>query len=509
MRIGRHWIKACVCFLLFAALDVRAGGLPLFGKIRLQKYHNCGVDRPKWGYKSKTIVLLGGEKMELVWVGLSATQGCWIGKYEVTQAQWYGVMGSSPSSLKAQNRAVEYVSWEDCQEFCRRAGNGLRLPTKAEWLRAQKEAERFADSQFYNGDRWYLICHMRDNLWEWCEDGACRKDSRSRCDNSKSFRGEGLGFRICCPPSPLDSYGWLVDLWPIISILALIFGWIFGRAVWLNVKSGIANRKAAAVYEAKHGNVHPCAFCGQADLPTHAIYHSVFRRTDIRLREYDIDRCGFAVHTCDRCLWRHRLRQLFGLTLINTGGGIWLGLAFLAFLFISIGCAKYGFRINSPLLVLMSIVGCAIVLWGGGLYVGKWCCPRLRRQILPWRKLVERHPVVAELLKSGYELDDGWPRHVREGLDTDSRQRTLEHSYFKSQIIKEHETYRWMGPLQTFALDGRTEPKAAESLRYLQEREKRRGTPCTAKDLSLQRATKGILTIILVVIIYVIARLLK
>lgn len=505
-------IRACVVFLLLATFDVRAGGLPLFGKIRLQRYHNFGVKGPArgYGYKEKTIVLPGGEKMELVWVGLSATQGCWIGKYEVTQAQWYGVMGSSPSSLKAPNRAVEYVSWTDCQEFCRRAGKDFRLPTKAEWLRAQREAERYAGSQSIASDSWYLICHMRDNFWEWCEDGACRKDSRSRCDNSKSFRGEGLGFRICCPPSPLDSYGWLVDHWPIISILALIFGWIFGRAAWLNVKSGIANRKAAAVYEAKHGNVHPCAFCGQTDLPTHAIYHSVFRRTDIRLREYDIDRCGFAVHTCDRCLWRHRLRQLFGLTLIRTGGGIWLGLAFLAFLFSSIGCIKYAFRIDSPLLVLMSMVGCGIVFWMGGLHVMlKWCYPRLRRQILPWRKLVERHPVVAEFLKSGYELDDGWPRHVREGLDTDSRQRTLENTYFKYQIITEHETYRWMGPLQTFALDGRVEPKAADALRFMQDREKRRGVPCTAKDLSLQRAFEGIVALLFIAVVCVIIKLLK
>ena len=102
-----------------------------------------------------------------------------------------------------------------------------------------------------------------------------------------------------------------------------------------------------------------------------------------------------------------------------------------------------------------------------------------------------------------------WPRLVREGLDTDSRQRTLERPYFKYQTQTEHETYRWMGPLQTFALDGRVEPKAADALWFMQDREKRRGVPCTAKDLSLQRATEGIVALVFIAVVYWIIKLLK
>ena len=42
-----------------------------------------------------------------------------IGKYEVTQEQWTAVMGNNPSRQGPQN-PVENVSWNGCQEFCRK-----------------------------------------------------------------------------------------------------------------------------------------------------------------------------------------------------------------------------------------------------------------------------------------------------------------------------------------------------------------------------------------------------
>ncbi|MCK4413819.1 MAG: SUMF1/EgtB/PvdO family nonheme iron enzyme [Candidatus Eisenbacteria sp.] len=67
------------------------------------------------------------------------TQGFWLGKYEVTQAQWRAVTGSNPSDFKGDTgRPVEGVSWNDCQEFIGKlneeAGREVfRLPTEAEW----------------------------------------------------------------------------------------------------------------------------------------------------------------------------------------------------------------------------------------------------------------------------------------------------------------------------------------------------------------------------------------
>jgi formylglycine-generating enzyme required for sulfatase activity len=65
----------------------------------------------------------------------------YIGRYEVTQAQWTARMGSNPSffqSASAQvpeaqvpNRPVESVSWNTIQGFL--SATGLRLPTEAEW----------------------------------------------------------------------------------------------------------------------------------------------------------------------------------------------------------------------------------------------------------------------------------------------------------------------------------------------------------------------------------------
>ena len=54
-----------------------------------------------------------------------------LGKYEVTQAEWRAVMGSTFSEFEGDSLPMEEVSWEDCQEFCKKTG--LSLPTEAQW----------------------------------------------------------------------------------------------------------------------------------------------------------------------------------------------------------------------------------------------------------------------------------------------------------------------------------------------------------------------------------------
>ena len=45
----------------------------------------------------------------------------YLGKYEVTQAQWLSVMGTNPSkSTGRPNHPVEFATWIDCGEFCNR-----------------------------------------------------------------------------------------------------------------------------------------------------------------------------------------------------------------------------------------------------------------------------------------------------------------------------------------------------------------------------------------------------
>ena len=45
-----------------------------------------------------------------------------ISKYEVSQAEWKKIMGNNPSEFKGDSLPVEQVSWEDCQDFCRKSG---------------------------------------------------------------------------------------------------------------------------------------------------------------------------------------------------------------------------------------------------------------------------------------------------------------------------------------------------------------------------------------------------
>src|SRR5438309_6413691 len=68
----------------------------------------------------------------------------YLGRFEVTQAQWQAVMGNNPSSFKGDfaepfiKLPVETVSWDDAQSFINKLnesndGFTYRLPTEAEW----------------------------------------------------------------------------------------------------------------------------------------------------------------------------------------------------------------------------------------------------------------------------------------------------------------------------------------------------------------------------------------
>ena len=121
-----------------------------------------------------------------------------IGKYEVTQEQWYSFMGTMPSKSKGRTLPVQQISWDDAQLFVRelskKTGKKYRLPTEAEWEYAARAGTStsfsFGDNENGIGQfAWYMdnsdykphpvgeklpnrfgLYDMLGNVWEWTED---------------------------------------------------------------------------------------------------------------------------------------------------------------------------------------------------------------------------------------------------------------------------------------------------------------------------------------------------
>lgn len=85
---------------------------------------------------------------------VTLTRGFYLGKYEVTQAQYQAIMGSNPSrSTKAPDCPVDNVGAPDAVEFCEKlaakTGREARLPTEAEWEYASRAGR---DTKWFFGD---------------------------------------------------------------------------------------------------------------------------------------------------------------------------------------------------------------------------------------------------------------------------------------------------------------------------------------------------------------------
>ena len=122
----------------------------------------------------------------------------YIGQTEVTQELWQAVMSSNPSYYKGAKNPVNYVSWNDCQEFIsklnRLTGGRFRLPTEAEWEYAARGGNKsrgykYSGSDYLGSVAWYGdnsgskvhpigsksanelgLYDMSGNVFEWCSD---------------------------------------------------------------------------------------------------------------------------------------------------------------------------------------------------------------------------------------------------------------------------------------------------------------------------------------------------
>ena len=149
----------------------------------------------------------------------------YIGKYEVTQAQWRSVMGKNPSCFSGDNNPVETVSWNDIQKFIKKlntkTGKRFRLPTEAEWEYAarggnQSKGYKYSGSNSISEVAWYKdnsnskthpvgqkrpnelgIYDMTGNVCEYCQDWYGSYSSSSQTNPTGPSSGNGHVLRDC------------------------------------------------------------------------------------------------------------------------------------------------------------------------------------------------------------------------------------------------------------------------------------------------------------------------
>ena len=165
---------------------------------------------------------------------VTLTNAFYMGKTEVTQAQWQAQMGYNPSYFQGQSdspsRPVEQVSWNMSRDF--NTATGLRYPTEAEWeyaCRAGTTAQRYGvldDIAWYNGNpngathavatklpNAFGLYDTIGNVWEWCQDWNATYSSVSVTNptgpttgTQRLFRGGSwFGLPVICRASQRNS----------------------------------------------------------------------------------------------------------------------------------------------------------------------------------------------------------------------------------------------------------------------------------------------------------------
>ena len=160
---------------------------------------------------------------------VTLSKAFYLGKTEVTQAQWQAKMGSNPSYWKnfsdSPSRPVENVSWNDIAGF--NTATGLRLPSEAEWEYACRGGTTTAfhsmpgypngtnDDSLLGNIAWYSttfsgtthavagkaanafgMYDMSGNVWEWCNDWYGDYSASNATDPTGPSVGQYGAYRV-------------------------------------------------------------------------------------------------------------------------------------------------------------------------------------------------------------------------------------------------------------------------------------------------------------------------
>lgn len=180
---------------VFESLDRNRQGLPEF------RHRQTGIVFVR--IPAGNVALGSPKDEEGAWESERPAHEVWldaflIARYELSQREWWRVMGSVPSLHRDSRLPVDSLSWHDCLEFNK--ATGLSFPTEAQWEKACRAGTTtpFAfgttlsteDANFnskYTGapsaiDRGttlpvdtlspnaFGLFHMHGNVSEWCED---------------------------------------------------------------------------------------------------------------------------------------------------------------------------------------------------------------------------------------------------------------------------------------------------------------------------------------------------